>query len=186
VNLRVMPTEEEFAYETKIVGGAISSSFLPSIEKGIRSVLEEGVIAGYPVVHVKVEVYDGKEHTVDSKDIAFQIAGREAFKLGFKDAKPALLEPIMNVSVTVPEAMMGDIMSDLTTRRGKVQGMDNVGNKSIINAQVPLSEMMRYGNDLRSMSGGRGIYTMEFSHYEKVPANVQAEIVANAKVAEEA
>jgi elongation factor G len=186
VNLRVMPTEEEFLYETKIVGGAISQSFLPSIEKGIRSVLEEGVIAGYPVVQVHVQVYDGKEHAVDSKDIAFQIAGREAFKQAFRDAKPALLEPIMNVSVTVPETMMGDIMSDLTTRRGKVQGMDNIGSKSVINAQVPLSEMMRYGNDLRSMTGGRGVYTMEFAHYEKVPANVQAEIVANHKVAEEA
>jgi elongation factor G len=186
VNLRVMPTEESFLYETKIVGGAISASFLPSIEKGIRSVLEEGVIAGYPVVQVHVQVHDGKEHAVDSKDIAFQIAGREAFKQAFRDAKPALLEPIMNVHVTVPEGMMGDILSDLTTRRGRVQGMDTVGNKSIITAQAPLSEMMRYGNDLRSMTGGRGVYTLEFAHYEKVPAHVQAEIVANAKIAEEA
>jgi elongation factor G len=186
VNLRVMPTEETFLYETKIVGGAISASFLPSIEKGIRSVLEEGVIAGYPVVQVHVQVYDGKEHAVDSKDIAFQIAGREAFKQAFRDAKPALLEPIMNVAVTVPEAMMGDILSDLTTRRGRVQGMDTVGSKSVITAQAPLSEMMRYGNDLRSMTGGRGVYTLEFAHYEKVPANVQAEIVANAKITEEA
>ena len=186
VNLRVMPSEEDFVFETNIFGGAIAGSFIPSIEKGIRSVLEEGVIAGYPVVHVKVEVYDGKMHPVDSKDIAFQIAGREAFRIAFRNAKPALLEPIVNVKITVPESMMGDIMGDMTSRRGRVQGMDTVGNKSIISAQVPLSEMLRYGNDLRSMSGGRGIYTMEFSHYENMPSHVQEEIVAKMKVAEEA
>ncbi|MGB7342227.1 MAG: elongation factor G [Phototrophicaceae bacterium] len=177
VNLRVMPSEEDFEYETKIFGGSISQQFLPSIEKGIRQVLEEGVIAGFPVVQVKVEVYDGKMHPVDSKDIAFQIAGRESFKIAFNNAQPALLEPIMNVRVTIPDTMMGDIMGDLNSRRGRVQGMDNVVNKSIINAQVPLSEMMRYGNDLRSMSGGRGIYSMEFSHYEKVPSHVQQDII---------
>jgi elongation factor G len=186
VNLRVMPTEEHFVFETNIFGGAIAGSFIPSIEKGIRSVLEEGVIAGYPVVHVKVEVFDGKMHAVDSKDIAFQIAGREAFRIAFRNAKPALLEPIVNAKITVPESMMGDIMGDMTSRRGRVQGMDTIGNKSIISAQVPLSEMLRYGNDLRSMSGGRGNYTMEFSHYENMPAHIQEEIVSKAKVAEEA
>ncbi len=186
VSLRVMPTEEEFVYETDIFGGAISQAFLPSIEKGIRSVLEEGVIAGFPVDMVKVVVFDGKEHPVDSKDIAFQIAGREAFKEAFRDAKPALLEPIMNVVITVPETMMGDIMGDLTNRRGRVQGMDSAAKNSIISAQVPLSEMLRYGNDLRSMSGGRGIYTMEFSHYEKVPSHVQQEVIDQHKVLEEA
>jgi len=186
VNLRVMPSEEEFEYETDIFGGSISQQFLPSIEKGIRQVLEEGIIAGYPVGQVKVVVYDGKMHPVDSKDIAFQIAGREAFKKAFMNAKPSLLEPIMNVKVTVPDTMMGDIMGDLNTRRGRVQGMDSVANKSIINAQVPLSEMMRYGNDLRSMSGGRGLYTMDFSHYEKVPSHIQQEIIEQNQVAEEA
>jgi elongation factor G len=182
VNLRVMPTEENFVFETNIFGGAIAGSFIPSIEKGIRQVLEEGVIAGYPVVHVKVEVYDGKMHPVDSKDIAFQIAGREAFRIAFRDAKPALLEPIVNVQVTVPETMMGDIMGDMNTRRGRVQGMDTVGNKSIISAQVPLAEMLRYGNDLRSMTGGRGIYTMEFSHYENMPSHTQEEVIARSGV----
>jgi elongation factor G len=181
VSLRVMPCDEEFVYETNIFGGAISGQYLPSIEKGIKSVLEEGVIAGYPVVQVKVVVFDGKEHPVDSKDIAFQIAGREAFKQAVASAKPALLEPIVNVSVTIPETMMGDIMSDLTTRRGRVQGMDSEGHKSIINAQVPLSEMLRYSNDLRSMTGGRGLYTLEFSHYERVPGNVQEQIVASSQ-----
>ena len=186
VELRVMPTEEDFVYETDIFGGSISQQFLPSIEKGIRQVLEEGVIAGYPVGQVKVVVFDGKMHPVDSKDIAFQIAGREAFKIAFNDAKPSLLEPIMDVKVTVPDTMMGDIMGDLNTRRGRVQGMDNLVNRSIINAQVPLSEMMRYGNDLRSMTGGRGIYTMDFSHYEKVPSHIQQEIIEQNKVVEEA
>jgi len=186
VSLRVMPCEDEFIYSTNIFGGAISQQFLPSIEKGIRQVLEEGVIAGYPVVQVQAEVFDGKEHPVDSKDIAFQIAGREAFKSAFNSAKPALLEPIMDVKITVPESMMGDIMSDLTTRRGRVQGMDSEGRKSIINAHVPLAEMLRYGNDLRSMTGGRGIYTMDFLSYEKVPGHLQDEIIAQNREAEEA
>lgn len=188
VTLRVIPIEEEeFQYTTNIFGGAISQQFLPSIEKGIRSVLEEGIIAGFPVVKVKAEVFDGKEHPVDSKDIAFQIAGREAFREAFRAAKPVLMEPIYDVRVTVPEPMMGDIMSDLNGRRGRVQGMDSSGNKSIINAQVPLAEMLRYGNDLRSMTGGRGLYTMSFSHYEQVPSHLQDDIIAaHAKQAAEA
>lgn len=173
VSLRVLPnTGEGFVYETNIFGGSISHQYIASIEKGIQQVLPNGVIAGYPIVDVKAVVFDGKEHPVDSKDIAFQIAGREAFKEAFMEASPVLLEPIMDLKVTVPEAMMGDILSDLNTRRGRVQGMDTVANKSIVNAQVPLAEMMRYSNDLRSMSGGRGIYTMTFSYYERVPGHL--------------
>lgn len=187
VSLRVEPIDEEaFVYETNIFGGAISQQFLPSIEKGIRQVLEEGVIAGYPVVKVKAVAFDGKEHPVDSKDIAFQIAGREAFKEAFRAAKPSLQEPIVEARIIVPETMMGDIMSDLTTRRGRVQGMDTQGRKSIITAHVPHSEMLRYGNDLRSMTGGRGIYFMEFSHYETVPSHLQAEVVAQNEALQEA
>jgi elongation factor G len=186
VSLRVEPNVGEgFKFETDIFGGSVSQSFWPSIEKGINQVLPKGVIAGYPIVDVKAIVYDGKEHPVDSKDIAFQIAGREAFKLAFKDAAPVLLEPLTMVKITVPESMMGDIMSDLNTRRGRVQGMDSVGNKSIVTAQVPLAEMMRYGNDLRSMTGGRGIYTMEILYYEKVPSHIAEEIVKAHKVEEE-
>jgi len=178
VSLRVEPNPGGgFVYETKIVGGAISHSFLPSIEKGIVSVLDGGVIAGYPIVDVRAVAFDGKEHPVDSKDIAFQIAGREAFKEAFLDGGPVLLEPIMNVQIAVPEAMMGDIMGDLNTRRGRVQGMDTLGLKTVINAQVPLAEMLRYSNDLRSMSGGRGIYRLMFSHYEKVPSNIAEEVM---------
>lgn len=182
VHLRVEPTPGEgYEFTSEIRGGAISAAFLPSIDKGIQQVLTEGVIAGYPVIDVRVVVFDGKEHPVDSKDIAFQIAGREGFKLAFEQAKPILLEPIYDVEVTVPESMMGDIMSDMNTRRGRVQGMDSIGMKSVVSAQVPLAEMLRYGNDLRSMTGGRGIYTMTFNRYEEVPAHVAQEIIDAAK-----
>ncbi len=185
VDLKVEPTGEVFEFQSSVFGGAISQQFVSSTEKGIRAVLSDGVIAGYPVEHVKVNVFDGKEHPVDSKDIAFQIAGREAFRAAFRKAKPVLLEPIMDVRITVPETMMGDIMSDLNTRRGRVQGMDTVGFKSVVTAEAPLAEMLRYGNDLRSMTGGRGIYTMEFNRYDRVPAYVQEEIVAEAAAAAE-
>ncbi len=182
VSLRVIPAQgEDFSFESKVVGGAITAQFLSSAEKGIRSVLDGGVIAGYPVTGVKVQVYDGKMHPVDSKDIAFQVAGREAFKEAFQSAAPVLLEPVMDVSITIPEAMMGDIMSDLNTRRGQVQGMDSQNSKSVVRAFVPMSEMLRYGNDLRSKTGGRGVYSMTFSHYERVPAHMQQEITASFK-----
>lgn len=182
VSLRVEPNPGNgFEFKSEVVGGAISSSFFPSIEKGIRSVLENGVIAGYPIVDVKAIVFDGKEHPVDSKDIAFQTAGREAFREAFHEATPVLFEPIMEVKITVPEAMMGDVMGDLNTRRARVQGMDNDGPRSIVTATVPLAEMMRYGNELRSMTGGRGIYTMEFSHYDQVPFQTAQTVIAQHK-----
>jgi elongation factor G len=184
VHLRLEPNPGGgFVYQTKIVGGSISASFIPSIEKGIHSVLEEGVIAGYPIVDVKAVVFDGKEHPVDSKDIAFQIAGREAFKKVFEAANPVLMEPVMDVEITVPEAIMGDVMGDLNTRRGRVQGMDTEGHKGKITAQVPYSEMMRYGNVLRSISAARGVFTMKFSHYEQVPAQVAQPIINAHKMA---
>ena len=183
VDLKVEPTPEGFEFESSIFGGAISQQFVASTEKGIRAVLPDGVIAGYPVERVKVNIFDGKEHPVDSKDIAFQIAGREAFRDAFRKAKPVLLEPIMDVKITVPETMMGDVMSDLNTRRGRVQGMDTIGFKSVVTAEVPLAEMLRYGNDLRSMSGGRGIYTMDFNRYDRVPTYVQDEIIAEVQAA---
>jgi elongation factor G len=187
VSLRIEPNPGEgYVYETRIVGGAISGSFLPSIDKGIQSVLPDGVIAGYPIIDVKAVVFDGKEHPVDSKDIAFQIAGREGFKQAFMDAGPVLQEPIMDVKITVPEAMMGDIMGDLNTRRGRVQGMDTEAGRGVVNAQVPLSEMLRYGNELRSITGGRGIFEMTLSHYEVVPPHITEQIVRNANRAVEA
>jgi elongation factor G len=179
VFMRVEPyQEEEFSFTNDVFGGAISHSFMPAIEKGVRNVMKEGVIAGYPVINVHVSVYDGKEHPVDSKPIAFETAGREAFKLAFKDAGPVLREPIMNVRIVVPEANMGDILGDLNTRRARVQGMDTEKGHSVVTAQVPLAEIQRYTTDLRSMTGGRGIFTMEFDHYENVPAHIAADVVA--------
>src|SRR4030043_86414 len=160
---------------------ASSNSFMPAIEKGVRSVMKEGVVAGYPVLNVHVSVYDGKEHPVDSKPIAFETAGREAFKLAFKDAGPVLREPIMNVKIIVPEANMGDILGDLNTRRARVQGMDTEKGRSVVTAQVPLAEMQRYTTDLRSMTGGRGSFSMEFDHYEVVPAHI-AQGVMDARI----
>ena len=185
VHLRVEPTERGsgFEYASEVFGGAISHVFIPSIEKGIRQVIENGgVIAGYPVVDVKAIVFDGKEHPVDSKDIAFQAAGRESFKAAMAQAGPMLLEPIYRIFVTVPEEYMGDVMGDLNTRRGRVSGMEQKANRSIVNALVPLAEIMRYGTDLRSMTQGRGVYTIEFDHYDPVPSNLVDDIVAAYKM----
>lgn len=184
VHMEIRPLERGagFEYDTsRVFGGSISSSFFPSIEKGIRQVLEGGVIAGYPVVDVRCEVFDGKMHPVDSKDIAFQIAGREVFKKIFEQAGPVLLEPIMSVRVVVPDEYVGDIIGNLNTRRAIVQGMNQERNKSVIEAQVPLAEMQRYAADLRSLTQGRGIYTAELSHYAIVPHNIAQEIVEVAK-----
>jgi elongation factor G len=173
-------SDEDYVFSWDVFGGAISNNFQPAIEKGIKGVMRDGVLAGYPVHNVKVSVYDGKEHPVDSKPVAFEIAAREAFKLAFRAAKPVLLEPIMNVRIVVPETNMGDILGDLNTRRARVQGMDNEKGRSIVNATVPLAEMQRYTTELRSMTGGRGIFTMEFSNYETVPAHLMQDIIDTA------
>jgi len=177
--MRIEPLpDEEYTFSWDVFGGAISSSYQQAIEKGIKTVMKEGAVAGFPLSKVKVSVYDGKEHPVDSKPVAFEIAGREAFKLAVKDAAPVLLEPIMNVRIVVPEAKMGDILGDLNTRRARVQGMDTEKGRSVVTAQVPLAEMQRYTTDLRSMTGGRGVFTMEFSHYEVVPAHLASDVIA--------
>jgi elongation factor G len=183
VHMRVEPVARDAGYEFdwEVFGGAISSSFQPSIQKGIRQVMDNGPVAGYPVVDVKAVVFDGKEHPVDSKDIAFQIAGREVFKLAFREGGPVLLEPIMDVTVTVPEEFLGDVMGDLTTRRGRVQGTDQERGNAVVHAQVPLADIQRYATDLRSFTQGRGIFTMAFSHYEQVPTHLQSEIIAEAE-----
>ncbi len=183
VALRVEPLERGggFEFASEVFGGAISSSFFPSIEKGIKQVLETGVVAGYTVVDVKAVVYDGKEHPVDSKDIAFQIAGREAFKQAFMGANPQILEPIMEIEVTVPEQFMGDVLGDLNTRRARVQGMSQEKGAGVITALVPLAEIQRYATDLRSFTQGRGFFTMKLSHYEPVPAHLMQGIINAAK-----
>jgi len=177
MRLEPLPRDTGFEYEWKVFGGAISRSFESSIHKGVRQVMEQGVIAGYPVVDVKAVVYDGKEHPVDSKDIAFQIAGREVFKKVMQEAGPVLLEPIYTVTITVPEEYTGDIIGDLNTKRARVQGMDQRGGKAIITARVPLAEMQRYATDLRSLTQGRGLFSMELDHYANVPAHLMQQIV---------
>jgi elongation factor G len=188
IAMRVEPQARGAGYEFlwEVVGGAVSGSFQSSIEKGIKSVLEQGAVAGYPVVDVQVAITDGKEHPVDSKPIAFEIAGREGFKQCIHEAGPVLLEPIMMVKITVPDSNMGDVLSDLNTRRARVHGMDQVSGKSIVTAHVPLAEMQRYATDLRSITGGRGVYSMEFSHYDPVPAHIAEGIIAAAQKAKEA
>jgi elongation factor G len=183
VTMRLEPVEQGtgFTYEWEVFGGAISSSFRPSIEKGVKSVLESGVLAGYPIADIFVAITDGKEHPVDSKDIAFQIAGREGFKKAFMEAGPILLEPIYDVTVTVPEEYMGDVLGDMNTRRGRVMGMDQRHGRSIVKAKVPLAEMQRYSTDLRALTQGRGLYTMTLSHYEMVPRHLTQDIIAAAE-----
>jgi len=177
MRLEPQPRDTGFEYEWDVFGGAISRSFESSIEKGIRQVMQEGPIAGYPVVDIKAVVYDGKEHPVDSKDIAFQIAGREVFKLVMMEAGPVLLEPIHKVTITVPDEYTGDIIGDLNTKRAQVQGMGQTSGKSIITALAPLAEMQRYATDLRSLTQGRGIFEMELDHYEPVPSHLTQEII---------
>ena len=180
VHMRVEPMERDagFEFAWEVVGMNVSKTFGTSIEKGVKAVMEQGVIAGYPVVDVLAAVYDGKEHPVDSKDIAFQIAGREVFKLAVKDAGPVLLEPIYMYTITVPEEFMGDVLSDLNTRRAQVQGMDQVGDNSVVTALVPLAEMQRYVSDLRSITQGRGVFSLEFSDYQQVPTHLTEQIIA--------
>ncbi len=176
--LKIEPYPEgDSEFTDELVGMNLSKSYLPAIEKGIRSTLQQGVIAGFPMSNVRVIVYDGKEHPVDSKPVAFEIAGREAFKLAVAEAGPVLFEPIMNVRVTVPDAYMGDIMGDMNTRRGRVQGTESERGRTVVIAHVPLAEMLRYTTHLRSMTGGRGVFTMEFDHYETVPTHIAGGII---------
>ncbi len=168
---------EGFEFEDKITGGSIPREYIPSVEDGIREAMENGIIAGYPVVDVKVTLNDGSYHDVDSSEMAFKIAGSMGFREGAKKANPAILEPVMSVEVVTPEEYMGDVMGDLNGRRGKVEGMEPRGNAQVVNANVPLSEMFGYSTDLRSKTQGRATYTMQFSHYEQAPKSIAKEII---------
>lgn len=178
-------TGEGFLFEDKIFGGVVPKQYVPAVEKGIREAMEEGILAGYPVVDVRVRLVDGSYHTVDSSEMAFKIAAAMAFRKGMEQSQPVLLEPVMNVEITVPDAFMGDIMGDLNGRRGRIQGVDSAGELQIIRAQAPMAEMFRYSIDLRSMTQGRGSFTMEFSHYEEVPAQAAEQVIAAAEAAKE-
>ena len=181
IKLEPLPRGADFEFVDQIFGGAIPKNFIPAVEKGIQEARKKGVLAGYPTVDFKVILYDGSYHPVDSSDLAFQIAASMAFKKGVKMAKPTLLEPIMKVEVIVPEEYMGDVMGNLNGRRGRILGMETRGKKAIIKAHVPMAEMLTFEPDLTSITGGRGTYRMEFSHYDEVPAQLQEKIIAQAK-----
>ncbi len=187
VIIHIEPLErgKEFEFEEKIFGGAVPRQYIPAVEKGIREAMQEGILAGYPVTDVKVTLLDGSYHSVDSSEMAFKIAASAAFKKGMQDANPVLLEPIMTVEVLVPEQFMGDVMGDLNKRRGKILGMEPRGTTQVIKALVPQAEMFTYAIDLRSITQGRGTYTMSFSHYEEVPAQVAEEVIEKARKAKE-
>ena len=170
-----------FTFENKIVGGVIPKEFINPIENGVREAMDNGVIAGYPVVDVKVTVYDGSYHEVDSSEMAFKIAGSMAFRNAAEKANPVLLEPYVKVEVIVPEEYMGDVMGDINSRRGRIEGMEARNGAQVINAFVPLSEMFGYSTDLRSKTQGRGNYSMEVSYYDEVPKNIAEAIIAKNK-----
>ncbi len=172
-------SKDPLEFVDAIVGGVVPGKFIPAVEKGIRGAMEEGVIAGYPVVDVKATLYDGSYHDVDSSEMAFKIAASMGFKKIFKECNPVILEPIYDIEVTVPEEYMGDVMGDISGRRGKIQGMDHEGKFQIIKAKLPLAELASYSITLRSMTSGRGIFRMKFSHYEPVPHDVQEKLVAD-------
>ena len=185
--LRLEPLASgEFEFGEEIFGGSVPRQYVPGVEKGVKEAMAEGVLAGYPVTGVKVILYDGSYHNVDSSEMAFKIAASHAFKKGALQAKPVLLEPVVNVEVVVPESYMGDIISDFNTKRGRILGMEPAGRVTTVKAQVPMSEMYRYSIDLRSMTQGRGSFAMEFAQYEEVPAMLADKIVAKVRAQKEA
>ena len=178
INMETTGPGGGYIFDDKISGGRIPREYIPSVDAGIREAMTSGVLAGYPTVDIKVELVDGKYHDVDSSEMAFKIAGIQAFKEAARKASPALLEPIMAVEVVTPEDYMGDVIGDLNSRRGKVGKMEQRGNSQVISAEVPLSEMFGYATDLRSKTQGRANYTMQFASYQQTPRSVQEEIVA--------
>jgi elongation factor G len=176
-----LPRGGGFEFVDKIFGGSIPQQWRPAVEKGIKDAAARGAIAGYPMIDFKVELIDGKFHAVDSDDLSFQLAGRKAFRTAVERVKPVLLEPIMNVEITTPQENSGDILGDINSRRGRVQGMDTKGNQGVVKAQVPLSEMLSYQSTLNSITGARGSYTMELDHYDEVPAQIAQKIIQKAQ-----
>ena len=181
VHIRISPGERGSGYEfiDSIVGGVVPRQYIPHVDRGCQDALKRGVIAGYPVVDIKVELHFGSYHDVDSSEMAFKLAAAKAIQLGVKQSNPCLLEPIVEIAITVPDEYMGDVNGDLNSRRGRILGMDAVGvGRQTVRASVPEAEVLRYSTDLRSMTGGRGSFTMKFNHYEEVPEHVAQEIIA--------
>ena len=185
IRMEPLPRGEGYQYVDKIFGGSISQNYRPSVDKGIQNAAIRGAISGHPLVDFQVVLLDGKEHAVDSSDMAFQICGRKAFRDAVKQAAPTILEPVMQVEITIPDEFLGDVMGDLNSRRGRVQGMEPGDGQTAVKAQVPLAEMLTYSQTLRSITGGRGDFTMEYSHYDEVPRQLQEKIIAAAAGLEE-
>ena len=183
IKMEPLPRGGQFEFVNDIFGGAIPKNYIPAVEKGIVEAAQRGYLAGFPVVDFRVTLYDGSYHDVDSNELSFKTAGRIAFKKAMEQAKPTLLEPVMTVEITIPDEFAGAIMGDLNSRRGRIQGMDNKGGKTIVKAEVPMAEMLTYGTDLTSMTQGRGSFSMEMDHYDVVPAAAQEKIIAAAKAA---
>ncbi|HOP86128.1 MAG TPA: elongation factor G [Syntrophorhabdaceae bacterium] len=181
LELSPLPRGAGFEFVDKIVGGVIPKQYIPAVEKGIVEAMEQGILAGFPVTDIKVTLYDGSYHEVDSSEMAFKIAASMGFKKGLEQSNPTLLEPIMKIEVIVPDENMGDVMGDLNSRRGKIMGVEAKGNYQVVKAVVPMAEILKYAPDLRSMTGGRGTFTVEFFHYEEVPAHIAAKIIEAAK-----
>ncbi|MDE3091148.1 MAG: elongation factor G [Chloroflexota bacterium] len=181
IRFEPLPRGAGFEFAEEVFGGSVPHSFIPAVEKGMREIITKGVLAGYPTVDFRAVLYDGSYHAVDSSEIAFKLAAHKAFKAGIPQAGPVLLEQIVNVTVTVPDQFMGDVLGDLNTKRARVQGMDQKGAWSVVTAQAPLAEMQRYATDLRSMTQGRGYFTMEFSHYDTVPNHIAQQIIEKAR-----
>jgi elongation factor G len=186
IEIEPLPQGSGFEFVNRIKGGVIPTGFIPAVEKGISEAMKDGVIAGYPLRDVKVTLYDGSYHSVDSSEMAFKIAGSMAFKKAAEQAQPTLLEPIMLVSVVVPEDVVGDVIGDLNGRRGRPLGMEPKGSMTEIKAEVPMAEMLNYAPDLRSITGGRGEYSMEFARYEEIPAHLAQKVISAAQTEEEA
>jgi elongation factor G len=181
LKIEPLPHGKGFEFVDEIVGGAIPRNYIPAVEKGVKEAMAGGVLAGYPMVDVRVRLYDGSYHDVDSSDMAFKIAGSLGFKNAVEKAKPVILEPIMTMEVTVPDDCMGDVIGDLNSRRGKVLGMDTKGHNQVIKSRVPMSEVLKYAADLRSITSGRGEFHMEFSHYEELPPHLAEKVIKEAK-----
>jgi elongation factor G len=181
IKVEPLPHGAGFEFVDKIVGGAIPRNFIPAVEKGIREAMAGGYLAGYPMVDVRATLYDGSYHDVDSSDMAFRIAASMGFKSAVEKAKPVLLEPVMTMEVSVPDECMGDVIGDLNSRRGKVLGMDTKGHTQVIKSRVPMSEVLKYAQDLRSITSGRGEFHMEFSHYEELPPHLAEKVIKEAK-----
>jgi elongation factor G len=186
IEIEPLAQGQGFEFENKIKGGVIPTGFIPAVEKGIVEAMREGVVAGYPVKDLKVRLYDGSYHSVDSSEMAFKIAGSMAFKQAMEQASPVLREPIMTVTVSVPEDSVGDVIGDLNGRRGRPLGMEPKGSMTEVRAEVPMAEMLSYAPDLRSITGGQGDYSMEFARYEEVPSHLAQKVIARAREEAEA